>query len=142
LPKYTADHYEIRLATTEAGLATAPALGSWESITFQTTHGRKKVPSGIGSRLQEVHETLLDYSGSVSGWYDETAVAGSSDVLAALQMYQQGAVSPIYLRLTNKISGKTITLKKLIGDPAVTIASPEDFVMWSWDFDYEDVAYT
>ena len=72
MTKYTADEYELRVATTELGLATAPALSGWDKVEPKVKQGRKKRPVGIGSRLQEVHETLLDYSGTVSGDYQES----------------------------------------------------------------------
>ena len=77
MTKYLGKDYELRIATTEGGLATAPALSRWESIKTKTGQGRKKSPIGLGSRLQEVSVGLLDYSGSASGWYDETAAGGS-----------------------------------------------------------------
>lgn len=142
MPKYTADEYELRVATTEAGLDSAPALSHWEHIEWSVGHGRKKVPVGIGSRLQEVHETLLDYSGSVSGWSVEGAVAGSADELTAFGAFQQGALTQLYVELKNKTSGAKYRLKKCKGDPAFTIDSPEGFAMWTWDFDFEDISKT
>jgi len=138
--KYSAREYELRAATSEEGLDTAPALSGWESIEINVSHGRQKVPVGIGSRLQEVYETLLDYSGSVSGWYQESTLAGSSDELTAFGMFQQGSLAPLYIELKNKTTNSKIRLLKCKGDPALTIDSPEGFSMWSWDFDFEDIS--
>jgi len=138
--KYRGKDYELRLATTEGGLATAPMLHKWESISTKTGQGRQKSADGLGSRLQEVDVGLLDYSGSASGWYDETAAAGSADILTAFGMFQQADVTPLYLQLKNKKTGSLITLKKCIGDAALTVDSPEGFAMWNWDFDFEDIS--
>jgi hypothetical protein len=140
MTKYLGKDYELRIATTEGGLATAPALSRWESINTKTGQGRKKSPVGLGSRFQEVSVSLLDYSGSASGWYDETAAGGSADVLTAFGMFEQSDVTPLYVQLKNKKTSQTITLKKCTGDAALTVDSPEGYAMWSWDFDFEDIS--
>jgi hypothetical protein len=84
----------------------------------------------------------LDYSGSASGDYQEAALAGSGDELTALGMFQQGAVTPLYIEVKNKTTGSKIHLLKCKGDPAVSIGSPEGFVTWAWDFDFEDINKT
>jgi len=139
MTKYTADEYEIRVATTEAGLASASALSGWDKVEVKVKQGRKKAPVGIGSRLQEVHETLIDYSGSISGWVQESGLAGSGDELTAFGMFQQGSLTPLYIELKNKTTSSKIHLCKCKGDPAVSIGSPEAFVTWAWDFDFEDI---
>jgi hypothetical protein len=138
--KYLGKDYEMRLATTEGGLATAPALSRWESINTKTGQGRKKSPDGLGSRLTEVNVGLLDYSGSATGWYDETAAGGSADILTAFGMFEQADVTPLYVQLKNKKTGSLITLKKCTGDAALKVDSPEGFAMWSWEFDFEDIS--
>lgn len=140
MPKYTADKFELRVATTENGLDPAPALSSWESIKWDAKQGRQKVPVGIKSRLQEVYVTLLDYSGSASGWYDETEVAGSGDILTAFGAFQQADVTPLYVEMKNKVTGAKIRLKKVTGDVGHAIDSPDGFSMWSFDFDFEDIS--
>jgi len=140
MTRYTADEYELRCATTEAGLDTAPVLAGWESIEIVKKSGRKKSPDGIGSNKQTIHATLLDYSGSASGWYQESALAGSSDELTAFGMFQQGEETPLYVELKNKTTSSKIRLKKVLGDPTLTIDSPEGFSMWAWDFDFEDIS--
>jgi hypothetical protein len=142
MPKYRGKDYEMRLATTEGGLSTAPALSRWESINIKPLQGRKKSPLGLGSRLQEVDVGLLDYSGSASGWYDETAAGGSADILTAFGMFEQADLTPLYLQLKNKKTGTVITLKKCTGDAPLNIPSPEGYAMWSWDFDFEDISKT
>ena len=141
MTKHTADKYELRVATTENGLDTAPVLSQWNSVNYKVGQGRKKSPAGIGSRLQTVDETLLDYSGSADGWLDEAAaVAGSADILTAFGAFQQAALTPLYVELKNKINGAKVRLKKVKGDPAETIDSPDGYSMWSWDFDFEDIS--
>jgi hypothetical protein len=142
MTKYTADEYELRVATSEAGLASAPVLSGWQKLSTKVKQGRKKRPNGIGSRLQEVHATLLDYSGSISGDYQESAIAGSTDELTAFGMFQQGALTPLYIELKNKVTGTKIHLCKCTGDAAISIDSPEAFVTWAWDFDFEDINKT
>jgi hypothetical protein len=139
MTKYTADEYEIRVTTSEADLASAPVLSGWQKLNVKVKQGRKKHPDGIGSRLNRVKATLLDYSGSISADLQECAFAGSSDELTALGMFQQGALTPLYIELKNKITGTKIHLCKCTGDPAVSIDTPEAFVTWAWDFDFEDI---
>ena len=139
MTKYTADEYELRVATTELGLDTASVLSGWDKVEVKVKQGRKKRPVGIGSRLQEIHETLLDYSGSASGDLQESALAGSGDELTALGMFQSGAVTALYIELKNKTTGSKIHLCKCKGDPALSIGSPEAFVTWAWDFDFESI---
>ena len=54
MTKYLGKDYELRLATSEGGLASATALSRWESVNIKVKQGRKKSPVGLGSRLQEV----------------------------------------------------------------------------------------
>jgi len=140
MPKYTADKFELRVATTENGLDTALVLSHWKNIKWSAKQGRKKVPVGINSRLQEVYETLLDYAGSCDGWNDEAAVAGSSDILTAFGAFQQAALTRLYIEIKNKVTGSKIRLKKVIGDVTPTIESPEGFSVWAYDFDFEDIS--
>lgn len=140
MPKYTADKFELRVATTENGLDTATALACWNSIKWKVAQGRKKAPVGIGSRLQEVYETLLDYSGSCDGWNDESAVAGSSDIATAFGAFQQGALTQLYFEVKNKTTSKKVRLKKVKGDFAPDIKAPDGYSMWAYDFDFEDIS--
>jgi len=142
MTKYLGKDWELRLATSEGGLASAPALSRWESINVKKGSGRKKDPVGLGSNLKEISPGLVDFSGTASGWYDETAAGGSSDILTAFGMFDTSDATPLYLQLKNKKTGQIVTLKKCIGDPAVAIKSPEAYVMWSWDFDFEDISKT
>ena len=140
MTKYLGKDYELRLAISEGGLASATPLSRWESVNVKVKQGRKKSPVGLGSRLQEISIGLLDYSGSASGWYDETAAGGSADILTAFGMFEQADVTPLYLQLKNKKTNQTIMLKKCTGDPVLDIKSPEGFAMWSWEFDFEDIS--
>jgi hypothetical protein len=142
MPKYTADKFELRVATTENGLDTAPALSNWNMIKWKVSQDLKKVPVGINSRLKEVYETLIDYSGSADGWNDETAVAGSADILTALGAFQQAALTPLYIEIKNKSTSSKIRLKKVKGDVAPSIGSPDGFSMWAYDFHFEDISKT
>jgi hypothetical protein len=141
LTKYYADNYELRIATTEGGLATASPLSNWQSVDVKTGHSRKRYPVGIGSRMQVVHAGLLVYSGSVKGHYDDAAIAGSANVLALFQMFQQASLTPLFIKVSNKVTNSYIILKNVTGDPAVSLASPEAVVAWTWDFDFEDISY-
>jgi hypothetical protein len=57
-------------------------------------------------------------------------------------MFVQSEVTPLFIRITNKVTLKTVTLKNVVGDVTSSIGSPEDFRTWSVDFDFEDIAYT
>ncbi len=143
MTKYTADEYELRVATTETGLVTAEVLVNWDKFEIATKVGRKKYPVGIGSKLKEVKSTLIDYDGSASGWVDESdTVAGATNLLTLLGMYSQSTITPLFFRLTNKTNGKTVTVKKAIGDPVETVPSAEEVTTWSWDFSLEDISNT
>ena len=49
MTKYTADEYELRAATTELGLATAPALSGWEKVDVKV----KPRPQEVAGRHRQ-----------------------------------------------------------------------------------------
>jgi hypothetical protein len=131
---------EVRIATTENGLDSAEALTNVESIEWNPDQNVDRAPAGLGSRLKEVSEGLIDYTGSMSRWHDKTAVAGSTDFATAVGAYQQGALTPLYVEVYNKVTGEKVRLKKCKGTYSRPVDSPEGYVMEAWDFSFEDIS--
>jgi hypothetical protein len=140
--KYTGDEVEVRVAATENGLDTADVLTNVSSVEWNENPGIQKPAVGLGSRLKEVHETLLDYDGSIERWHDEVAVAGSSNFRTAVGAFQQGALPALYVEIKNKTSGKKVRFKKCKGPYSAPAVTPEGFMTETWNFDFEDISET
>jgi len=138
--KHRGKDIEVRIATTEGGLATASALTNVESAEWTTEQNVDRAPVGLGSRLKELSEGLIDYTGSISRWHDKTAVAGSADFATAVGAYQQGSLTPLYVEIYNKVTGEKVVLKKCKGAYPRPIDSPEGYVMESWNFSFEGIS--
>jgi len=138
--KYRGKDIEVRIATTEGGLATATALTNAESAEWNPEQNVDWPPVGLGSRLSEGSEGVIKYTGSLSRWHDKTAVAGSADFATAVGAYQQGSLTPLYVEIYNKVTGEKVVLKKCRGSYSRPVDSPEGYVMESWDFGFEDIS--
>jgi len=138
--KYRGQDVEVRIATSESGLDSASALTNVESVEWTPEQNVELAPVGIGSRLQETTEGLIEYTGSLSRWFDATAVAGASDFATAVGAYQQGALTPLYVEVKNKLTGEKVRFKKCKGTYTRPLDSPEGYIMESWDFSFEDVS--
>ena len=138
--KYKGKDAEVRMATSEGGLASAPALANVESIEWNEEPNVDAAPVGLGSRLKDVGEGLIDYTGSMSRWHDKVAVAGSSDFATAVGAYQQGSMTPLYVQVKNKITAEVVVLKKCLGSYSRPVDSPEGYWMETWDFKFEDIS--
>jgi len=140
MTKYRGKDVEVRIATTEGGLATANALTNVESVEWNPEQNVDRVPVGLGSRLKEVSEGLIDYTGSISRWHDKTAVAGSADFATAVGAYQQSSLTVLYVQVYNKVTGEKVVLKKCMGSYTRPVNSPSGYMMESWDFSFEDIS--
>jgi hypothetical protein len=138
--KYKGKDTEVRMATTEGGLASASALTNVESVEWNEEPNIDAAPVGLGSRLKDVSEGLIDYTGSISRWHDKVAAAGSSDFATAVGAYQQGSMTPLYVQVKNKITGELVVLKKCLGAYSRPVDSPEGYWMEAWDFKFEDIS--
>jgi hypothetical protein len=140
MAKYRGKDVEVRIAATEDDLATATALTNVESVEWNPEQNVDRVAVGLGSRLKETSEGLIDYTGSLSRWHDKTAVAGSADFATAVGAYQQESLTPLYVEVYNKVTGEKVVLKECKGSYTRPVDSPEGYVMETWDFSFEDIS--
>jgi len=139
MPKYKGHEVEVRIATTEAGLGSAPAIPYVSSVEWTPEQNVESTPKGLGSRLQEVKEGLIEYTGSLARDYDETAVSGTDIFAVAVGAYVTGAMTPLYMEIKLLTTGKKDILKKLKGVYTKSV-DVDGYVTESYDFSFEEVA--
>jgi len=119
LVKYTGDNSQVRMATSEAGLATAPVIANIQSIEWDVDPNIDAQPKGLGQgRGKEVTEGLIDITGSIARWYDKVPVVpspGTTTFAEMVQAYQDGALTSLYFQVTDTDTGEVYTLKRVKG---------------------------
>jgi hypothetical protein len=144
--KYDGDEVVIGIGTSSAAatsaLTTAP-LTNVESITWKGDQSVTEVAKGIGSRLTEVYEHLIKYTGTLTRWNDEvaTSVSGGTGSLATNVGAFSGdvALTPLYVAIKNKTTATIITLCGCIGLYSEDLKSPDGFLMETWDFKFSSI---
>jgi hypothetical protein len=139
MPKFRGHEVEVRIATSEEGLATAPAIPYISSVEWEVDQGIESTPKGIGHRTQEVHEGLIEITGSIERDYDETAVAGSDTFAQAVGAYETGQLTPLYIEIKNKTTGSKDVIKRARGTYSRSV-DVDGYVTETWDFTAEEVA--
>jgi hypothetical protein len=142
MPKYSGDEVEVRIVTTDtdATYAAASPVPQVSSVEWHVKQGRKKDPVGLGSRLKTVEETLIDYTGSLERWHSEDIIAGSQTFRQLVGAFQQSNLTPLFIEVKNKTTGKRVRLKKCKGDYDAPAVKPDGYMMDAYDFDFEDIA--
>jgi hypothetical protein len=138
LPKYDGDEVEVRIGISAAAAAAAPVLSNLESISYKVDQGVTEVATGIGSRGTEVHEKLVKCTGAITRWVDEAAVvSGATGTLSHnVGAFTIGALTPLYIEIKNKTSGRKELLSNVLGNYAPDLKSPDGFLMETWDFKF------
>src|SRR3972149_11459340 len=139
--KYTGDNCQVRIATTEGGLASAPIITNIQSIEWDVEQNIDAAPKGSGQgRLKDITEGLIDVSGSISRWYDTVAVVpspGTTTFASMVEAYQTGALTALYIQVTDTDTSEIYTLKKVKGKYNAT--RPVDgYKEESYDFKAEE----
>jgi hypothetical protein len=138
LPKYDGDEVEVRVGTSASNVATAPVLTNLESISYKVDQGVTEVAVGISSRGTEVHEKLVKCTGAISRWVDELAVVsgGTGTFSHNIGAFTIGALTPLFIEIKNKTTGRKELLSNCLGNYAPDLKSPDGFLMETWDFKF------
>jgi phage-related protein len=147
--KYDGDEVVVGIGTSVANatsaLTTAP-ITNLESITYKVDQSIAEVAKGIGSRLTEVYEHLIKYTGTITRWVDEvaTSVSGGTGSLATNVGAFSGdvALTPLYVAIKNKTTSSVIMLCGCIGLYSEDLKSPDGFLMETWDFKFSSITRT
>lgn len=139
MPKYRGSEVEVRIATSEEGLGSAPAIPYVSSIEFSVEQNVESVPKGLGSRGKEVYEGLIAITGSIEREYDETAVSGSDTFDEVVGAFTTGSLTPLYIQIKNKATGRTVTIKKAKGQYSESV-DVDGYVTQTYDFEAEEIA--
>jgi hypothetical protein len=146
LPKYDGDEVEVRIGTTAVNVLTAPPLTNLESISYKGDQSVTEVAAGVGSRLTEVYEHLIKYTGMLTRWVDETAtlVSGGTGSLATNVGAFSGdmPLTPLFVTIKNKTTSTVIMLCGCKGLYTEDLKSPDGFLMESWDFKFSSITRT
>lgn len=142
MPKLYGDKCEVRIATTEAGLADAPVISQLQSIEWDVEQNVSAQPKGEGyGRAKEVTPGLIDLTGSMTRWYNKDSVVpspGTTTFADMVQAYQTGDMTALYIQAHDIAAGETHTLKKAYGKYHVT--KPIDgYSEESYDFSFEEL---
>ena len=134
---YDGNNWEVRIATTQVGLASATAIPFVKSWSEDRDPGIKQVPKGMGyGRGKEVHETLTEVTGSLEKTYDDTLLAVQSPWTPTISPF--GEVASMedvawWLEFKNKISGKKLQFGGVHGHYTHDHAE-DDFGTETWDW--------
>jgi hypothetical protein len=143
--KYDGDEVTIQIGTSAVNVLTAPVLTNVQSITWKADQSVAEVAKGIGSRLTEVYEHLIKYTGMLVRWVDEVVqVSGGTGSLATNVGAFSGDVplTPLYVAIKNKTTGTVYMLCGCIGLFSETLKSPDGFLEETWDFKFSTITRT
>jgi hypothetical protein len=142
MTKISGRNCEVRIATTEGGLATASVLTNMESIEWDADPSIKAEPKGMGfGRATEVRDGLLYYKGTIKKWYDTNPVVASPGTTTFAEMVgetQTGAMTKLYIQANDLDTGEVHTLKKVLGKyhPVKPVDAPQTE---TYDFLFEEL---
>jgi hypothetical protein len=142
MAKLTGRNSEVRMATTEGALSSAPVVTNMQSIEWDEEPSIKADPKGMGfGRATEVSEGLLYYTGSMKKWYDKNPVVPSPGTTTFAEMvgaYQTGAMTKLYIQVNDLDTSEIHTLKSVLGK--YHISKPIDAEQTeSYDFKFEEL---
>jgi len=135
MPIYDGNEWEVRMAATQEGLATATKIPFMTTWTYDRDPGIEQVGKGMGmGRGKEVHETLTEITGSLEKTYDDSNIIGSSPfgVLATMEDVDW------WLEFKNSITGKKIQFGGVHGHYTHDHAE-DDFGTETWDWAAESM---
>jgi len=136
MPIYDGNEWEVRIATTQAGLAEATKIPFVKNWSEAKSKGIKQVPKGMGhGRGKEVHETLIEYTGSLEKTYCDTLLAVQSPWTPISPFGEIACMEDVawWLEFKNKITGKKIQFGGVHGDYEHPHAE-DDFGTETWDW--------
>jgi hypothetical protein len=145
MTKYTGEQVEVRMATAEADLATAPAVANIQSIEWDVEQNIDRKAKGCGKgRKKDVTEGLIDLTGKISKWYDKEPVVPSPGTTTFARMvgaYQTGSLTPLYVQVTDVETGEVNLLSGVKGKyhPSKPI---DGYQEETYDFSFEDLTGT
>jgi hypothetical protein len=132
---YDGNEWEVRIAATQEGLATATKIPYVKTWSEDRDPGIEHVPKGMGyGRGKEVHETLTELTGSLEKTYDDTPL--KVDGGTAISPFGVLAVMEDvgwWLEFKNAISGKKIQFGGVHGHYTHDHAE-DDFGTETWDW--------
>jgi len=135
MPLYDGNEWEVRIAATQAGLATATKIPFVKSWSYARSAGIVQVPKGMGyGRGKEVHETLREYTGSLEKTYDDSGIVGNSPFGEIACMEDVGW----WLEFKNSIANKKFQFGGVHGDYEHPHAE-DDFGTETWDWSAESM---
>jgi len=132
---------DVKIATSEQGLANAPVIPYISSVAYDDEQTVELTPKGLGSRLQEAKEGLIAYTGSIERDYDVTAVSGTDTFAKTVGSGTTGALTPLYIEVHYKLTGEKVILKKVKGKYNRGVPDVDGIVAETYDFVFEEIAY-
>jgi hypothetical protein len=144
MPKFTGQNSQVRMATTEEGLLTAPIITNVQSVEWDADPSIAADAKGMGfGRTTEVYEGLLYYTGSMERDHDAEPVVPSPGTTTFAQMveaYQTSTMTKLYIEVTDLDTGEVHTLKKALGKYHIT--KPIDAKQSeTYDFKFEELTH-
>jgi hypothetical protein len=139
---YSGEEVEVRMATNTTDVTTATAIPYISTISFDFDQGLKEVPKGLGyGRQQEIHESLISTSGSITHTYDETEIDGSDAFSEMWGLGETGTLTEYVIEIKNTTSGPIWLLEGVRGK--LSPGFPVDgFITDNVDFKFSTVTYT
>jgi len=133
---YDGNEWEVRIATTQAGLANATKIPWVKSWSEDRDPGIQQVPKGMGyGRGKEVHETLTEWTGSLEKTYDDTLLVVQSPMAPSSPFAVIACMEDVawWLEFKNKVSGEKKQFSGVHGHYTHDHAE-DDFGTETWDW--------
>jgi hypothetical protein len=139
--RYKGKDIEVRIATSESGLDTAPVIPYVTSVRWSKDAGVASKPKGFGYNTMEVSDGLVRYSGRITREYDETAVESTNIFAQAVGAFST-TTPMLYIQIKNKVTGRKDVLKKCMGKYSQDQPDVDGFITETYDFEFEEAATT
>ena len=140
--KYRGENSEVRIAATEADLASAPIITNIQTIEWDFDQNIDAQPKGVGEgRGEDVSEGHVHITGNITKWYDTVPVVpspGTTTFRSMVQGHEMGALSYRYIKVTDTDTGEIYVLKRVKGKYN-TSRPLDDYKDETYDFVAEEV---
>ncbi len=138
---YMGKDYALRMATSEADLAAATAIAHFRRCRLNVDQGISLVSDGNGARTTTPHSGLLKITGSIEFYDDEADVIGTEALVQSLEADVTGAMTPLYAKLTNIITGRYDIIRYMLGSLDMDVPSDEGIRSGTYTFSAAEVAF-
>lgn len=142
--RITGKDMEVRIASSEEGLATAPKIPHVMHFECDPGQAFSHEPDGFGVRTCTVQDGLIKPKGQIRREYDTAAVRGTDTFWNAVQATNTGAISANYIEIKDLLNLRKIVIRGAKGNCPRSV-DLEGYMTETWDFlanEFSDTSYS